>query len=80
MRDDVAMIDDGDAIAEALGFFHVMRGVDDRSALAAQFLDHFENTVARLRIDAHGGLVEQHHARAMHQPGRHVEAPPHAAG
>src|ERR1700722_14596197 len=33
-RDDLAMIDDGDAVAQALGFFHVVRRVDERHALA----------------------------------------------
>ena len=32
------MIHDGDAVAQTLGFFHVMRGVDDRRAFAAQRL------------------------------------------
>ena len=53
------------AVAEALGFFHVVRGVDDGGAFVAQAFDHLEDAVARLRIDAHGGLVEQHKARAM---------------
>src|SRR5437868_11569520 len=34
-RDDLAMIDNGDAIAQTLGFFHVVRRVDERHALSA---------------------------------------------
>ena len=80
LRYHMAMIDDGDGIAEALGFFHVVGGVYDGSAFGAQFLDHLENAVAGLRIDAHGRLVEQHDARAVHQAGSHIEPAPHAAG
>ncbi len=80
LGDDLAMIDDGDRVAQALGLFHVVRGVNDGGAFVAQTLDHFEDAVAGLRIDAHGGLVEQDEARTMDEAGRHVEAAPHAAG
>ena len=29
LRDDLAVVDDGDAVGDALGFFHVMRGEED---------------------------------------------------
>ena len=78
--DDAAVVDDGDAIAEPLRLFHVVRGVDDRGARAAQGLDHFEDAVARLRIDADGRLVHEHDPGPMDDAGGHVEAALHAAG
>src|SRR4029453_2973259 len=58
-REELAGADDGDAIAEPLRFFHVMRRVDDGAPVAMQRLDALEDLVARLRIDADGRLVEQ---------------------
>ena len=78
--DDAAMVDDGDAVAEALGLFHVVGGVEDGHAFGAQGLDHLKDAIARLRIDADGGLVHEHQARAVDDAGGHVEAALHAAG
>jgi len=38
-RDDFAVIHDGHAVAEALGFFHVMRGEDDGAAGLLESID-----------------------------------------
>ena len=78
-REQLAGVDDGDAIAEALGFFHVVGRVDDGAALAVQRFDVLEDLVARLRIDADRGLVEQQQVRLVHERGGEVEAPLHAA-
>src|SRR5689334_6817063 len=51
-RQQLAVVDDRDAIAEALGLLHVVRGVDDGLALVAQGEEAVEDRVARLRIDA----------------------------
>ncbi len=74
------MIDDGDAIAKPLGFFHVVRGVDDGGACGAQGFNHFEDAIARLRIDADGRFVHQHNTGPMDDAGSHVEPALHAAG
>ncbi len=78
-RDDLAMVDDGNAIAQTLGFFHIVRRVDERHALAAQLLDHFENIVARLRVYSHGGFIHQDQLGLMYEAGCHVKAPLHAS-
>ena len=56
---DLALVDDPDAVAEALGLLHVVRRVQDRHALPAQLLDAREDGVAALRVDADRRLVEQ---------------------
>ena len=79
-REQLAGVDDRDAIAEPLGFFHVVRRVDDGAAFAVQRLDALEDLVARLRIDADRRLVEQQQLRIVHHRRGQVEAPLHAAG
>ena len=61
--DDLAVIDDGDAIAKAFGFFDVVRGHDDRLLFAAKLFDDVVDFAADLRVEAGGGLVEEEHAR-----------------
>jgi len=74
------VIDDADGVAEALGFFHVMRGVDDGRAFGAEGLDHFEDAVTGLRIDAYCGLVEHNEAGAMNEACCHIEPALHTSG
>src|ERR1019366_8532135 len=77
---DAPVVDERDAVAQSLSFFHVMRGVNNGHSLRAKGLDHFKEAIARLRIDAHRGLVHQHQARLVYKAGRHVEPPLHASG
>ena len=53
------MVHDGDAVAEALGFVHVMRGEQDGAAGRLELLDQFPELAAGLRIEAGGGLIEK---------------------
>ena len=46
----------------------------------AKGFNHLEDAVARLGIDADGGLVHEHQARMVDEAGSHVEASLHAAG
>jgi len=71
--DDAAVIDDGDPGAEALGFFHVVGGVEQGHTVGAESLDHFKNAVARLGIDADRGLVHEDEARPVNDSGSHIE-------
>ena len=75
-----AVVDDADARTEARGLLHVVRGVDDGEALAVEALEVFEDGVARMRIDADGGLVAEEKFRAMEEGGGEIEAAGHAAG
>src|SRR5690242_13386997 len=54
---DLAAVDDPDAVAEALGLLHVVRGVQDGHAAGAELGDGLEDRIATLWVDAHGGLV-----------------------
>ena len=77
--DNLAMIDDDDAVAEALGFLHVVRGVDQGLATLLEGFKVFEDSVTALRIDADGGLVEQQNLRIVQQRSRQVEPAFHPA-
>ena len=56
------MINDGHAIAEALGLLNVMRGQEDRLFVAAQLFNDVVNFAPDLRIQARGGFVEKANA------------------
>ena len=76
----MAAVDDGDAVAEAVGLVHVMRGQKQRAALlGAQMRDHLPHRDAGGRVEAGGGFVQKQNLRVMHQAARDLEAPPHAA-
>jgi hypothetical protein len=57
--DDAPVVHDGDAVAEALGFFDVMGGDEHGFLVFAQFLDDVVDLAADLRVEAGGGLVEE---------------------
>src|SRR6267154_3994888 len=65
------MIDDGDTVAEAFGFFDVVRGHKNSFFLAAQLFDDVIDFAAHLRIQASGWLVQKKHAWVVYQ--RHGE-------
>src|SRR6516164_3922602 len=52
--DDPAMLDDGHAVAQALGFFHEMRGQANRLATLADAADQLPDRPPILRIQAGG--------------------------
>src|SRR5580692_5436223 len=54
-----AVVHDGDALAEALGFVHVMRGEKDSAAGEFELLDQLPKLAAGLRVEAGGGLIEK---------------------
>ena len=79
-RDDLALVHDRDPIAE-LGLVHVVGGHEDRDLLLAhQLLDVGPDRAARLRVEPHGGLVEEEHARRVQQAARDLQAALHPAG
>ena len=77
--DHPAVVDDDDAIGEALDFFHVVRRVEQRLAAPLQRLEVVEDRVAALRIDADRRLVEQQDVGIVQQAGGEIEPPLHAA-
>lgn len=79
-RVEPAVVDDADARAQARGFLHVMRGVDDGEPAAVEGLEVFEDGVARLGVDTDGGLVAEQEFRPVEEGGDEVEPALHAAG
>jgi hypothetical protein len=65
-RDDVTVIDDGDAIAQALRFIHVVSRQDDRPAGSPEFLDESPELPPRLRVEPGRRLVQEKKLRISH--------------
>ena len=83
--DDLAAVDDDDAVAQRVGLVEVVGGEEHRRpALAAQLGDVPPQVGPRLRVEAGGGLVEEDEGRVVDQPHRDVEpsllAPRHVLG
>src|ERR1700693_2236664 len=57
--DDAAVLDDGYAIAQALGLLHQMSGKKNGLAVLADISDEIPNGAARLGIETGGQLVEE---------------------
>src|SRR3984957_6279115 len=79
-RDDAAVIDDGEALAECVGFFHVVRGEQNRFAAAVVLANDLPQQQARLRIETSAGLIQEKYLRIVHHGARDGEALHHAAG
>ena len=65
---------------EAVGLLEVLRGQEDRRALADERVEHVPQLVAGARVEAGGRLVEEQHRRARDERRRQVEPAAHAAG
>ena len=72
--DDLAVIDDGKAVAEALGFVHVVRGEQDGATFLLEGADDVPELAAALGIEAGGWLVEKEDARIADERGGYGEA------
>src|ERR1700730_13456068 len=75
----LAVIDDHDAIAEALRLLHIVRGVDEGFAALLQSLKIFKDSVAALRIDTDRWLIEQQDLWIVKKRCGEVQAPFHAS-
>ena len=79
LGDLAAVVQHQQALAQALGLVHEVRGQQDRLALAQQALQALPHQVARLRIEAGGRLVKQQQIGVVHQRTRQRQAALHAA-
>src|SRR5215831_15302721 len=71
------LIHDRDAVA-VLGLVHVVGGEEDGDLLARlQLADVAPDRAARLRVEAHGGLVQEQHPRRVQQAAGDLEPPLH---
>ena len=77
----LAVVDDGDAVAELVGLVHVVRGQEDGEiALGLDLAQHLPDRHPRHRVEAGGGLVEEEDPRLVHEAAGDLHAPAHAAG
>ena len=65
------MIDNGQAIAQALGFVHVVRREQDRAARLLEAANDVPELAPALGIEAGGGLVQKQNLGIAHQRRRH---------
>src|SRR6185503_783517 len=72
-RDDLAVVHDGYALAEPLGFVHVVRRQHDRAAGALEFFDELPELAACLRIEPGRRLVEKQELRIADERARERE-------
>ena len=80
LGDDPPVVDDPDAVGEHVGLLEVLRREEDGDALLAREpLDLGPERAAALRVEARRRLVEEQHARLVHEREREVEAALHAA-
>jgi hypothetical protein len=80
LGDDAAVVHDREAVAQALGLFHEVRGEHERLAFLRQAAQPLPDQVARLRVEAGGRLVHENELRVVHQRARQRQAALHAAG
>src|ERR1051326_7250722 len=71
--DAMSVIDDGDAIAQPLRFFHVVRRQEHRSAAFAKAAHDFPQLQTALRIETGRRLVEEENVRTADERGRDGE-------
>ena len=78
--DDLAMIDEGDPVAQFLRFRQIVGRQQDGRARPVQGPDLAPQLLAQFDVDAGGRLIQHQHRRLVnHRLGDH-EPPPHAAG
>src|SRR5580658_1120356 len=79
-RDDLPVVDDGDAVA-VLRLVHIVGGEEDRDVLALlQPVDVLPDGRSRLRVQAHGRLIEEQHPRRVQQAAGDFQPALHPAG
>ena len=79
LGDDAPVVDHHDVAGQAVGFLEVLRGQQDRRAVADQLLDGDPQALAALGVQPGGRLVEEEDRRVRHQRGGQVQPPAHAA-
>src|SRR5579863_8536638 len=78
--DDLAVIHDGEAVTEAFGFVHIMRGQKHGATVALKSAHDVPQLATALRIEAGRGLVEEQDLGIAYQRRCHREPLPLAAG
>src|SRR6266478_8670517 len=76
----MSVIDDGEALAERVGLFHVVGGEQNCFAALVVLADDLPEEQASLRVQAGAGLVQEKDLRVVHHGAGNGEALHHAAG
>ncbi len=80
-RDQLAVIDNGDAVAELVGLFHVVRGEQHGEvARLSEVVEHLPDGDAGDGIEAGGGLVEKKDVWIVDEASRDFKTAAHSAG
>ena len=75
------MVHNGDAVAQAIRFVHVMGGNQNGELPAGLDIhQHLPYRHPRDRIEACGGLIEKKDTRMVHQSPGDFQSPSHASG
>ena len=78
--DDPPVVDDRDLVGELVRLLEVLRGEEQRGALAHLRSDHVPHAEPAARVESRRRLVEEQQARASDQRAREVEPAAHSAG
>src|SRR5262249_22053578 len=73
LADNHAIVDDGQAIAELIGFIHVVSGQEDGHAASAQAANLIPDMCAALRVEASGWLIEEEQTGSVHDAQSHIK-------
>ncbi len=76
--DERALVEDAHAVAEALGFGHVVRGEEHGGAVVVQLVQHSVHLGARGGVEAARGLVEEQQLGPVHDRRQQRRALAHA--
>ena len=79
LGDDLAAVDDRDAVGELVGLVEVLGAEQHGRALRGERADDVPHLVARARVQAGRRLVEEHHLRRHDDARRDVQPAAHAA-
>src|SRR2546426_11358704 len=74
------MINDGKALAQDVGLFHVMGGQQDSFATVVVLADYLPEKQSGLRVQAGTGLVQEKDLWIVHHGARNGETLHHATG
>ncbi len=80
LSDDLAMVDDDDAIAALLCFVQMMRGQNNTSSSDVQFIQHVKDALSALGVDPYGWFIQKQDAWAMQNPTSDIDSAFHSAG
>ena len=78
-RQQAPLLEHGNAVAQGLGLFQIVRGQQHGVALSVQIGYKTPQRLAQLHVHASRRLIQHDHGRLVHQSQCHQGAPLHAA-